>query len=90
MLHSCYFGHKRMHCLVYQTITTPDGLILHMYGPEEGRRHDLTHLRNCGTENISQDCLVVGNRQYSIYGDAAYVLRPWLQTAFPTVTATVA
>ena len=24
---ACYSGHKRMHCLVYQTITTPDGLI---------------------------------------------------------------
>ena len=24
----CYFGHKRMHCLVVHSITTPDGLIL--------------------------------------------------------------
>ena len=24
---SCYSGHKRMHCLICQTITTPDGLI---------------------------------------------------------------
>ena len=90
MQRSCSSGHKRMHCLVYQTITTPDRLILHIYGPEQGRRHDLTLLGNSGIENILQDCSVVGNQQYSIYGDAAYVLCPWLQTAFPTLTATVA
>ena len=27
MQHSFYSGHKRMHCLIYQTVTTPDGLI---------------------------------------------------------------
>lgn len=30
---NCYSVHKRMHCLVYQTLTTPDGLIFHLYGP---------------------------------------------------------
>ena len=45
---ACYSGHKRMYCLVYQTITTPDGLIFSLYGPQVGRRHDLTLLRNSG------------------------------------------
>ena len=31
---SWYSGHKRMHCLTYQTINTPDGLIFSLYGPE--------------------------------------------------------
>lgn len=35
---SCYSGQKRAHCLIYQTITTPDGLVFYMYGPEVGRR----------------------------------------------------
>lgn len=39
-------GHKRMHCLVYQTLSTPDGLIFPLYGPVEGRRNDLTLLQN--------------------------------------------
>jgi len=85
---SCYSGHKRMHCLVYQTITTPDGLILHLYGPEVGRRHDLTLLRNSGIEEIMEQRMVIGGKQYCIYGDAAYMLRVWLQTAFPRLTVT--
>ena len=40
-----YSGHKRMHCLNYQVVTTPDGLALHFYGPLEGARHDITLLR---------------------------------------------
>ena len=50
MHRSCYSGHKRMHCLVCQTITTSDGLILHMCGPEDGSRHELTPLRDSGIE----------------------------------------
>jgi DDE superfamily endonuclease len=37
-----YSGHKRFHCFSYQTITLPDGLIFSVYGPEDGRRHDIT------------------------------------------------
>ena len=37
-----YNGHKRKHALKYQAVNTPDGLILHVCGPIEGRRHDLT------------------------------------------------
>lgn len=38
---SVYSGHKCFHCLIYQTVTTPDALVFHMYGPEVGRRHDM-------------------------------------------------
>ena len=43
---SVYSGHKRFHCLICQSITTPDGLMMHLFGPEVGRRHDLTLYRN--------------------------------------------
>ena len=33
----CNSCHKRMHCLIYQTLTTPNGLIFSLYGPEVGR-----------------------------------------------------
>ena len=36
----CFSGHKRIHALKFQSIVTPDGLILHLFGPVEGRRHD--------------------------------------------------
>ena len=38
-------GHKRVHCLNYQAVTTPDGLAAHFWGPLEGARHDITLLQ---------------------------------------------
>lgn len=32
---SVYSGNKRMHCLIYQTMTTPDGLIFAVHGTQE-------------------------------------------------------
>jgi DDE superfamily endonuclease len=34
-----YSGHKRRNCVKFQAISAPDGLILHLFGPIEGRRH---------------------------------------------------
>ena len=73
---ACYSGHKRMHSLVYQTITTPDGLIFSLYGPQEGRRHDLTLFRQSNIELAREEALVIDGRQFYIFGDAAYMLRP--------------
>lgn len=49
---SFYSGHKRFHCLTYQTMTTPDELISGLYGPIVGQRHDLTVLRNSWWKTI--------------------------------------
>ena len=81
---SCYSGLKRMHCLIYQTVTTTDGLFS-LYGPEVGRRHDLTLLRESGLEERLQGCLNIGGRQYYIYGDSAYMMRPCMQVAIPRI-----
>lgn len=84
-----YSGHKRMHCLTYQTISTPDGLIAALYGPVEGRRHDLTLLRQSGWEYIMSESFNVDGRQFYIYGDSAYLLRPWMQRPFLTAFASL-
>ena len=34
--------------------------------------------------NILQGGLSIGGVQYCIYGDEAYLIRPWMQVAFPT------
>jgi len=81
---SVYSGHKRTHMLKFQTVTTPDGLIFHLFGPVEGRRHDVTMYREAGMDNILQGGLSIGGVQYCIYGDKAYLIRPWMQVAFPT------
>ncbi len=58
---SVYSGHKRMHCLSFQTVTTPDGLIFHMFGPIEGGQPDAYLYRATRLEDVSQDALKVGN-----------------------------
>lgn len=40
--HSVYNGHPRRHCLNWQAVTTPDGLLSSVFGPVEGRHHDST------------------------------------------------
>ncbi|KAF0732692.1 hypothetical protein AaE_009216 [Aphanomyces astaci] len=65
-----YNGHKRKHEIKFQTVVTPDGLISHVFGPIEGRRHDLTLLRKSCLENV-----IASNpkfRVYIIYGGPAY------------------
>ena len=83
-----FSGHKRFHCLIYQTVTTPDGLIFHLYGPEVGRRHDMYLYRTSGLDGILRDTLLIEGKQYAIYGDAAYLHRPWLQVAFSRFNVT--
>lgn len=79
---SIYSGHKRVHCIKFQSVTTPDGLIFNLFGPVEGRRHDMTLYHQSGMDGHLRDTLVVDGEQYYLYADAAYVLRAWLQIAF--------
>lgn len=78
-----YNGHKRVHALKYQSIVTPDGLIAHLYGPIEGRRHDSGILRE---SNLMHSLQNLPSRpaggQYCLYGDPAYPLRPQLITPY--------
>lgn len=63
---SCYSGYKRSHCLVYLTVTTPDGLVLNLYGPEVGRRHDMTLYRQSGLDGALREHLLVNGVQYYV------------------------
>ena len=35
-----YNGHKRVQAVKFQAVVTPDGLLAHLHGPVEERRHD--------------------------------------------------
>ena len=37
---SLYNGHKKINGIKFQSVTSPTGLIVNLYGPVEGRRHD--------------------------------------------------
>lgn len=84
---TCYSGHKRFHCLIFQTVTTPGGLIFYLYGPLVGRMHNITLYQISGLDDGLGDGLNVDGVRYCVYGDAAYMIRPWLQTSFQRLIA---
>lgn len=77
-----YTEHKRRNSIKFQAVSCPDGLILHIYGPLESRRHDITMFRLSGIEANLSDSLLIDGRKCFIYGDPAYILRAYLQIGF--------
>ena len=66
-----YIGHKRFNALKFQAVVASDGLILHLYGPVEGRRNDLTMFQESNLSEILNDALFIDWQQHYIYGDSA-------------------
>jgi len=63
-------GHKRVYSLKFHSIVTPDGLISHLFGPVEGRRHGCFLLRETKLrEKISSNPRFTG---YVIYGEPVF------------------
>lgn len=56
-----------------------DGLLFHVYGPVEGRRHDLTLYRWANMDVELERTFQMDYRNFCAYGDSAYLLRTWLQ-----------
>jgi len=77
---ACYSGHKRRQVLTFQSVTTPDGLVFHMYGPHEGRRNDTVMYYESGQDEDLRQTLLIDGVQHCLYGDSAYVLRAWMPT----------
>ena len=78
-----FSGHKRIHGLKFQSITTPSGMIANLFGPAEGCRHDSGMLRISGVLNQLEANMILRNGDiYSLYGDQAYPLSPFIITPF--------
>jgi hypothetical protein len=77
-----YSGLKRHSCLKFQAISAPDGLVLHFFGPVEELGHDIFLYKESGIDDNLGSSLVISNRQFYLYGDPAYILRPYLQVGF--------
>jgi nuclease HARBI1 len=75
----CYSGHKKYHALKYQSIVTPDGLIVHLFGPVEGSRHDAFMLHLSGIHAILQKPPF---SHFVLYGDGGYYDSPFLTAPF--------
>lgn len=80
-------GHKWMHGIKYQVITAPDGLIIHAYGPIEGRSHDSRVLTQSAIVPLLNALPLSGNGdQFVIFGDSGYplinsIIRPYTEPA---------
>ena len=86
-----YNGHKRTHALKFQAVTAPDGLITHLFGPVEGRRHDSGVLGESGLlPQLAAHMNGPNGIPYALYGDAAYPLSPYLQKAYQGAALTQA
>jgi DDE superfamily endonuclease len=62
--------------------------VFSVYGPEDGRRNDITLYSNSNMDEILSGCLLIDGGQYCVYGDPAYMLRPHLQVGYPGLQAT--
>jgi hypothetical protein len=84
-------GHKRYHALKFQSIMASNGLIAHLFGPIEGRRHDCALLTE---SNILDQLDMTGNDRngvpFCIYGDQAYPIRQRLLSPYKGNNLTVA
>ena len=69
-------GHKRVHSLKFQSVTLPNGIIAEMIGPSEGKQHDAGILYETSLPHETQNHAILKN--FCMYGDQAYPLRPWL------------
>ena len=69
-----YSGHERIHILTYQTVTTPDGLIFHIYSPLEWQRPGGYIFYKSTLEDEMGDNLLIDAQQYCICEDRAYAL----------------
>lgn len=71
-----YSGHKRVHCVKYQSVLTPDGLIINLKGAFPGRRHDAGIFRESNLyQELEQNVIFDNDEQYVLYGDQAYGVR---------------
>ena len=69
-----YNGHKTAHSLMYQAVSTPDGLISSLVGPFEGRINDMNMLEQSGLKEKLGSVmghLPATDRRY-LYGDKGY------------------
>ena len=86
-----YNGHKRTHALKFQAVTALDGLITHLFGPFESRRHDSGVLGESGLlPQLAAHINGPNGLPYALYGDAAYPVSPYLQKPYQGAALTQA
>lgn len=60
--------YKRLHVIKFQSVVTPDGIILQMMGPWNGNRHDSGMLEESTLFEVLQDSIVLNDCSFRIKG----------------------
>ena len=80
--HIMYNGHKRCHCVKWQGLMLPNGIMPMPFGPINGRNNDAFMLDKSFLVRIMQRiCRRLGS-VYCFYGDPAYPLSHWIMCPF--------
>lgn len=79
-----YSGHKRFHCLKFQNVTTPNGIILQMSLPYLGSKHDAFLLK----DTLLMEQLQLYCKGFCLYGDEGYPLRSQLMRPYSSTNLT--
>ena len=77
-----YNGHKRKHCVKWQGIMLPNGIMPMPFGPIHGRHHDSYMLDCSQVVRIMRRCCRRLGTTYQLYGDPAYPQSPWIGGPF--------
>jgi hypothetical protein len=78
-----YNGRKKFHCLNYQGIVSPDGIIIHLSQGFDGNTNDIDMFRRSNiAEVLNQNAFDTRGERLAIYGDSAYMIGPNVVTKF--------
>ena len=77
-----FSGHKRYHCLKYQGIMCPDGIIAQMKGPWIGSRNDCGMLNESQLIDILSAHFNAGDIPIVLYGDPIYSFTSHIWSGF--------
>ena len=77
-----YNGHKRKHCVKWQGLMLPNGIMPMPYGPVHGRHHDSYMLDQSRLVRVMRRCCRHVGKTYQLYGDPAYPQSPWIGGPF--------
>ena len=81
-----YSNHKHYHGFKAHALISPNGMLVHYFGPVDGRHHDSYLLHESGLYNQLPG-LTIGGTNYQIYGDSAYPIHRNLVAPIPRVNA---
>ena len=81
-----YSNHKHYHGFKAHAVIAPNGMVVHYFGPVDGRRHDSYLLHESGVFNRLTG-LTRHGIDYQMYGDSAYPMHRNLLSPIPRIHA---